>query len=135
MIISVNHEKTRLARMFITELDTEIESAKTCSSCYLHAIEYPDTWFQMACDVPHLMVWVKIKGNFWPGKLMSSDGHMVNVRFFGDHTHADISANSCYLYTQTTPKKNRTQSGMFKAALQVSHSICALNLFLQMFVM
>lgn len=58
---------------------------------------------------------------FWPAKLMSIDGQMVNVRFFGDHTHADVPATNCFLYSGHNPDKRRSATTAYNSAIKVKN--------------
>lgn len=108
--------------MLMDYLTGEIESSKKCFECYRNAIEHPDTWFALVCDEPHLIVWAKMKGfNYWPAKLMSIDGQLINVRFFGDHTHADVPTTNCFLYSKQNPGRMRNLTTQYSSALKVRH--------------
>lgn len=121
-LISEDHEKTTAARYLLNYINGEIESIKKCAECYSQAFNYPKRWFTMVCTEPHLIVWAKIVGfNYWPAKLMSIDDQQVNVRFFGDHTHADVSAKNCFLYSKKIPKASQTKTPEYRAALKVSN--------------
>lgn len=115
----------------------EIDGLRKCSTCYANAHAYPDNWFTMVCDEPHIVAWAKFQGcNFWPVKIMSAIGRKLSVRFFGDHTHADIAAAKCYLFSEQSPagKAAKSRGGPYQIALQVScgctffnlHSFCSL---------
>lgn len=103
-------------------LEEEIEIVRKCPECYLNQHKYPTKWFTMTCKEPHLIVWAKKVGfNYWPAKLMSIDGQLINVRFFGDHKPADVPANNCYLYSETNPNRSRNASYHYKSALKVCY--------------
>lgn len=53
---------------------------------------------------------------------MTIDGQNVNVRFFGDHTHSDLPAINCYLYSKNTPGRPRSSSNQYNAAVKVSYT-------------
>lgn len=115
------HEKSRVAKTLLDYFIDEIESVKKCAECYANATTHSDTWFTLACNEPHLPIWAKQKGfNYWPAKLMSIDGQLINVRFFGDHTHADIPVNNCFLYSKKNPGRMKHTSSLYNAALKVS---------------
>ena len=108
-------------------IDAEILFIKKCAECYIEAVKRnPKQSFTMVCTEPHLIVWARLGGfSYWPAKLMSATEHMVNVRFFGDYTHADIPANNCYLYSKSSPKDPRYKSSQYRAAVEVRNcSFC-----------
>lgn len=101
----------------------EIDGLRKCSNCYANAHTYPENWFTMVCDEPHIVAWAKFQGcNFWPVKIMSAIGRKLSVRFFGDHTHADIAATKCYLFSEESPagKAAKSRGGPYQSAVQVS---------------
>ncbi|XP_031638034.1 protein kinase C-binding protein 1-like isoform X2 [Contarinia nasturtii] len=111
---------TKAVRELMEYVEHEIESVKKCAECYEKANKYPHLWFAMACSEPHLLVWAKMKGfNYWPAKLMSIDGQLINVRFFGDHTYADVPATNIYLYSANNPGRRATHSGYNTAIKEV----------------
>lgn len=78
-----NKDKMEIAKSLVDYLEVEIESVKKCAECYSNEYKYPDTYFTMVCNEPHLIVWAKKTGfNFWPAKLMSIDGQLINVSNF-----------------------------------------------------
>lgn len=34
---------------------------------------------------------------------MTVNGNQIHIRFFGDHSFADVTANKCYLYSDESP--------------------------------
>ncbi|XP_055307301.1 uncharacterized protein LOC129571519 [Sitodiplosis mosellana] len=119
ILYSENDAKTMAARYLLDSIDAEIAFIKKCTECYTQVIKHPKRWFTMTCTELHLIVWAKIVGfNYWPAKVMSATEQMVNVRFFGDYTHADIPVNNCYLYSETSPKAPRYISSQYRAALK-----------------
>lgn len=103
-----------------------------CSECYSNASRNPNDWFVMVCNVPHLIVWAKMSSsNYWPAKVMSIDGNAVNVRFFGDHTHARGSAANCLLYTQRNPNRKALKTPQYKYALEVSIIVLFIEYFIE----
>ncbi|XP_055306233.1 MYND-type zinc finger-containing chromatin reader Zmynd8-like [Sitodiplosis mosellana] len=91
------HDMVNKAKELVEYLEDEIETAEMCAECYMHD-------FSLVCTKPHLIVWAKWEEcDHWPAKVMSIDGQLVNVRFFGDHTQADVPASNCLLYSETDP--------------------------------
>lgn len=105
-------------------IENEILSVTKCAECYENAYQHPDTSFTIPCEQPHLLLWVEAPGwSFWPAKAMSSDGNLVHVRFFQDHTILDIPSTSCYQFTDPEiyyPGGKLSTSREFKAAIEVS---------------
>lgn len=115
--ISDNHEKTKVARASLEYITNEIGSIKKCGECYLNANKYPSTWFTMVCTLPR----TKVSGYFyWPAKVMLVIGQQVNVRFFREHSYADVPAENRSLYSVTSPKKPRVMNAQYNDALKVS---------------
>lgn len=109
------------AKSLVDHLEEEIENIKKCSECFSNEYKHPSKWFTMVCDKPHIILWAKKMGfNYWPAKLMSIDGQLINVRFFGDHKPADVPANNCFLYSEANPNRSRNASYLYKSALKVS---------------
>uniref|UniRef100_A0A1I8PLC9 Protein kinase C-binding protein 1 n=1 Tax=Stomoxys calcitrans TaxID=35570 RepID=A0A1I8PLC9_STOCA len=105
-----NKNKLTLATKNILKIcRQEINEIDTCPECYLNANSRTD-WFLEVCSHPHLLLWAKLKGfPYWPAKAMSfSQNSSVNVRFFGQHDRAFVSAKDCFLYSQQDPN---TQTG------------------------
>ena len=114
----------------------EIDGLCKCGTCYANAHAYPDNWFTMVCDEPHIVAWAKFQGcNFWPVKIMAAVGRKLSVRFFGDHTHADIAATKCFLFSEQSPagKSAKTRGGPYQNALLVSSKRIFL-FFIQFFI-
>lgn len=114
-----------LSEYLIKYVDEEIFSVEKCIECYSNASEFPDDSFVMPCDPPHPIIWAKFERfNFWPAKLMSMDGEMVHVRFFGDHTNANVSTECCYQYSRDPPIQvtpmHRYMTKEYNLALKVS---------------
>ena len=117
----------KTAKSLKTYTEMEIKSIKTCTECYSNANKYPTEWCTMVCSKLHLVVWGKVVGyNYWPGKCMSihSTGQLVNIRFFGDHTEADIAATNCFLYSTKNPSSKPVKSSdTYKSALKVIYLV------------
>lgn len=65
---------------------------------------------------PHLLVFVKLnKHPVWPGKVMSINGKMTNVEFFGDHKQDDIPLSKCYLYSEKFYPKSPKNENLIEA--------------------
>lgn len=112
-------ERAKLLQQFVSD---EIDGLKKCGECYSNANYYPNNWFTMVCDEPHILAWVKFQGcNYWPVKVMAVNGRILSVRFFGDHTHAEVSASKCFLYSTECPgKAARSRGNRFKMAINVN---------------
>lgn len=120
-LISENHDSTKAARLLLDCIVKDIQIAKMCTNCYLNWSQHPDDWFSMVCDDPHLIVWVKKTGaNFWPAKLTSVTDQEVNVCLFGDHSQSTVSANSCLLYSESSPSRIPKPPDAYNEALRVS---------------
>ncbi|XP_055306341.1 MYND-type zinc finger-containing chromatin reader ZMYND8-like [Sitodiplosis mosellana] len=115
------HYMVKTAKELEKYLKVEIKSVKKCVECYSNANLHPTDWVIMVCTKPHLVLWAKVgksKG-YWPAKCMLIDGRMVNVRFFGENTEANVPARRCFLYSKTNPssKKIRPSKG-YESALE-----------------
>ncbi|XP_055306172.1 MYND-type zinc finger-containing chromatin reader Zmynd8-like [Sitodiplosis mosellana] len=117
-----DHQTVKIAEELVEFLKMQIKSVKMCADCYLNKSKHPDSGFTMVCTKPHLLLWAKVSGwDYWPAKYMSTDGQTVNVRFFGDETEADVPAESCFLYSETSPTrptKQKREPKKFKEALK-----------------
>lgn len=101
-------------------IDEKMESLNKCAECYSNETQYPNDWFTMVCAEPHIIVWVKIRKEYLPAKLMSIDGSKVHVRVFDDeHSKADVLASKCSLYSERYPGKMRELSENIKKAKKV----------------
>lgn len=40
---------------------------------------------------------------FWPAKLMVVNGDHADIRFFGDHKHANVPIKKCFLFSRVNP--------------------------------
>lgn len=118
-LISDDRTKCLLVSNLLWFIDIEMDGLKKCSECYSNAVKYPDDWFTMVCDEPHLIVWVKYARDYWPAKLMSVDGSKIHVRFFAERTNADVPASKCIQYTEGYPIKRKKPSDSIKAAKKV----------------
>lgn len=81
----------------------ELHSIRLCHECYANANEHPNEWFSMVCNEHHPVVWAKLETYpYWPAKLMRRNEHdgTVDVHFFGDNSHANITSNNCTKYTR-----------------------------------
>ncbi|XP_055306193.1 MYND-type zinc finger-containing chromatin reader Zmynd8-like [Sitodiplosis mosellana] len=85
----------------------DVRSIRTCSDCFEYWANDSQNYFTKVCTKPHLIVYAKVDGcrKFWPAKVMSVNGNMVNVEFFGDHTQDDVRAEKCVLYTRHTLRR------------------------------
>lgn len=121
-IASDDYEKRSTAEELKELLEDEIDGLKKCGECYSNANYHPNEWFTMVCDEPHIIAWAKFQGcNYWPVKVMSVNGRILSVRFFGDHTHSDVAASKCFLYSKESPVKSaKARGALYKAAINVS---------------
>lgn len=115
------HLKTRTARALLEYLTKEIDTAKMCTDCYRNANVCEMGWFTRVCRKPHLIVWTKrCDSNYWPAKVMSTNGEEVMVQFFGNHTTTSVpAASSCFLYSDDNPHHTNVSSYLYKSALKV----------------
>lgn len=91
------------AKSIIKTCKQEIHEIETCPECYYNANNCKN-WFVEVCSKPHVILWAKLKGfPFWPAKAMTTNGQLVNVRFFGDHDRAYVPIRDCYLYSEQNP--------------------------------
>ncbi|KAA0199576.1 hypothetical protein HAZT_HAZT004159, partial [Hyalella azteca] len=73
--------------------------------------ERPRTWELGARDrepgswrLAHPLVWARLKGfPYWPAKAVKWHNSSVDVRFFGRHDKAWVSAKDCYLLSEKMP--------------------------------
>lgn len=92
------------AKNILKTVEEEIFDIEMCSECYLKANTQHKDWFVDVCTRPHVLIWAKPEGlPFWPAKVMSVDGDMVDVCFFGEHDHAILPVRDCYLYSKEDP--------------------------------
>lgn len=121
------HLKTRTARVLLDYLVKELDIVKMCTDCYRNANIREMGWFTRVCRKPHLIVWTKrCDYNYWPAKVMSTNGEEVMVQFFGNHTKSIVSAAStCFLYSDKNPGHTNVSLYLYKSALRVSneHSV------------
>lgn len=119
--IAVNHENTKGAKKLLKLASEEVIKVQMCSQCYINGDD-----FTMVCKEPHFIVWAyKRYGRYWPAKVMSIDGHQINIRFFGTHAHGIVQANKCFLYSRKSPRKkqhfksNEQMDNEIKSAIKV----------------
>ncbi|XP_055306210.1 MYND-type zinc finger-containing chromatin reader Zmynd8-like [Sitodiplosis mosellana] len=117
------HAKAAAAKNLLKLIAEEMALIKQCTECYTHVTKHPNCWFSMVCSKPHILVWAKVKGSIYlPAKVMSVSEKMVTVRFFDDYTHANISANKCYLYSEINPKAKQYKLSSYHDALNKARS-------------
>lgn len=118
---SDNLELYKAVRWLLTFARNELDSSQICADCYVNAIKKPQTFFTDVCANPHLIVWAKMKKfPHWPAKLMSINGKTANVRFFEEHTNANVSVADCYLYSEKHPMGcSITNDDRLKIAVEV----------------
>lgn len=124
-LIPDDETNVHIAELLQKAAKEEFDGLSKCGTCYANAHAHPQNWFTMVCDPPHVLAWAKFQGcSIWPVKIMSAVGKKLSVRFFGDHTHADIAAAKCYLFSEQSPAGKAAQSrgGQYKNALQVNHT-------------
>ncbi|XP_055306175.1 zinc finger MYND domain-containing protein 11-like [Sitodiplosis mosellana] len=129
VLFPVKHDMVKTAKSLAKYLELEIESVKKCAECYSNANKNPDTmaWFTVVCAKPHIVVWAKLEGyDYWPAKVMFVDKKLINVRFFGDRTEADVPAKKCFLYSDTNPSLKSTKpSASYRSALKEANEYIA----------
>lgn len=97
----------------------DVNSIRKCAECFEHWIIDPNNYFVLVCSKPHLIVYAQVEGfPYWPSKVMSINGNVANVAFFGDHTQADVPAKKCILYAKRNPIQDATLSD-YNSALEV----------------
>lgn len=123
--LSELHLITRTARVLLEYLIREIDIVKMCTDCYRNANVREMGWFTRVCRKPHLIVWTKrCDNNYWPAKVMSTNGEEVMVQFFGNHTKANVSTTaSCFLYSDENPRHLNVPSYLYRSALRVSKRV------------
>ncbi|XP_031636693.1 uncharacterized protein LOC116349423 [Contarinia nasturtii] len=78
----------------------DVKSIQLCADCFEYWNTSRDDYFTRVCAKPHLVVFARLNPYpYWPGKLMSIDGEIANIEFFGDHTQADVPVASCFLFS------------------------------------
>lgn len=98
----------------------EISWLKSCAECYTR----PRSEFLIPCSKPHLLLWVRYDGEYWPAKLMhiGPDGTTVDVQFFAEFSSAEMSVDDCFLLSQLDPNswRRKKKTTLFKKAVSVS---------------
>lgn len=99
----------RIAKRLENFCMKEIYDIFMCHQCY-HKSNTQSNWFTGVCDPPHLLVWARVNGHsdYAPAKVLGLIGSnastkKIDVRFFGDHEMAAISASNCFLYSDRKP--------------------------------
>ncbi|XP_061398004.1 MYND-type zinc finger-containing chromatin reader Zmynd8 [Musca vetustissima] len=112
-----NNKLVLCAKNILKICRQEAIEIETCAECYQNANTRTD-WFVDVCSQPHILLWAKLKGfPYWPAKAMGiGQTSLVNVRFFGEHDRAFVSAKDCFLYSEQDPN---TQTGK-KAARELA---------------
>lgn len=124
------HEK---ARNYLNHCTDELSEMKLCGDCYINLEK--ENAFIMVCSKPHLVLWVKYKKYpHWPAKLKKIvDGrNALEVQFFGDHTTAKVSNDSCFLYSKEDPNiycNDKHKSSIREAVNVRKHSIHSFSFF------
>lgn len=116
----------KAARSLLKFATDEIISILSCEECFLKAYEYGvEAAFLMPCQSPHILLWAQLKDyGLWPSKAMwvAETDKLVNVRFFGDHTTATLSAANCKLFSEDHPTTQLDGTGLegYQHAMNVS---------------
>lgn len=87
-------------------VNEEAESILLCEECYNNAYQHSQDSFVMPCKTPHLILWALSEGyGYWPAKAMTVNliNRTVHVRFFSDHSTAEVPEGSCFLYSKECP--------------------------------
>ncbi|BES97376.1 Hypothetical proteinypothetical proteinP domain [Nesidiocoris tenuis] len=103
---SVHSDYTKMAKSLLNVARHECEEVKSCQDCYEHSHTHdPQVSFLLPCSVPHVIVWAQLSGfPYWPAKVIKRlGGDVVDVRFFGDHSRANVLMSSCFLYSRHMP--------------------------------
>lgn len=106
-------KRLTFARQLETWCAKEMYDIEICGQCFVRAMDLSD-WFTEVCDPPHLMVWAKLAGYpYWPAKVIgiTSSSNRIDVRFFGDHDMANVSAQDCFLYPSKNPNRRLDEHG------------------------
>lgn len=106
-LFSDGMKRLAIARELETWCAKEMYDIEICSQCFSRTMDSND-WFTDICDPPHLLVWAKLAGYpYWPAKLIGilSTANRLDVRFFGDHDMANVSAQDCFLYPSKNPNR------------------------------
>lgn len=109
----------------LDHIKDEIEKGKHCGECYHNSKKYPNRWFAMVCNKPHLVVWIKRHDLFyWPAKLMSIDplSGDLHLQFFGDQSEVEVLSSSCFLCADMTTYQLLTLPSEYLNALKVGGS-------------
>lgn len=94
----------------------DVRSIRTCPECFEYWANDPNDYFTKVCAKPHLIVYAKAEGHkFWPAKVMSVNGNLVNVEFFGEHSQADVPAKLCILYPKRRPVESKKSTPIMVA--------------------
>lgn len=107
ILFSDGMKRLTIARQLETWCGKEMYDIEICGQCFIRAMDLTD-WFTEVCDPPHLLVWAKLAGYpFWPAKVIgiTSTANRLDVRFFGDHDMANVSAQECFLYPSHNPNR------------------------------
>ena len=104
---------TSLARSAVKIIKQEMNEIETCPDCYINAHTFPNKWFTETCQLPHTLVWARLKGfPFWPAKAVRFQNNNLDVRFFGRHDKSWVPLKDCYLLSEEMPvplkNKNKT---------------------------
>lgn len=109
------------ASELVNYLLEDMRSISICVECYEHAFAVGESSFIIPCEKPHLLVWADAEEyGCWPAKAMKIDQNTVHVRFFGDHTTADLPLENCLVFTKEYPE-NSTKCSLqtYDVALKV----------------
>lgn len=119
-LFAEGYGQMEIATSLVDFCEEEIEIIKKCAACYSNADKYPNNWFTMTCDKPHLIVWARTSANnYRPAKAMSTDGQLVDVQFFASYNHNTVATTDCFVYSDLSPNKQRVNTHEFRTALQV----------------
>lgn len=102
------------------EFDEEVQSLSGCQECYDAAYHTPQVSFMLACENPHLLLWVFAdKWGYWPAKGISVQNGLIFILFFGDHTVGHKDPHNCFLLTNTRPVESAGYDIEYKNAINV----------------
>lgn len=141
VFFSADDSKCRILRQLVSFCENELYDIDLCSECYRNANEFPDNWFTMVCEHPHLLVWAKCDDAYWPAKAMAttnaSNATQIYVRYFGGHRRfAYIGSNHCYLYSTIHPEGLHFEEidDIHQHAISVSDKVLSSNGYSSLFL-
>lgn len=116
---SGNQHTVKAANSLSMDCHSDAKSIRNCAECFQFWVNDRFLSFTKVCSTPHMPVFAKVGTfPFWPAKVMSVEGHLVNVEFFGDHSQAFVESDKCLLYAVRLPGR-KVKSDEYKHAMKV----------------